>query len=51
MPVGLGLVILQYSVELLSLLTGRAPPFGISEKQSAEDIARAQAEEALGGAG
>lgn len=51
MPVGLGLLTLQYIVEILSLVTGRAPPFGISDKESAEDIARAQAEQALGGAG
>ena len=29
MPVGLGLLVLQYVVELLCLVTGRAPPFGI----------------------
>jgi TRAP-type C4-dicarboxylate transport system permease small subunit len=51
MPVGLGLLTLQYIVEILALVTGRAPPFGISDKESAEDIARAQAEQALGGAG
>lgn len=51
MPVGLSLVTLQYVVDILSLITGRAPPFGISEKESAEDIARAHAEQALGGAG
>jgi len=50
MPVGLGLVILQYLVELISLVTGRTPPFGISEKQTAVDIARAQAHEAVGDA-
>lgn len=49
MPIGLGLLNLQYLVELLSLITGRAPPFGISEEHKAEDVARAQAEEALGG--
>ncbi|HUL90645.1 MAG TPA: TRAP transporter small permease [Pseudolabrys sp.] len=50
MPVGLGLLILQYLADLLGLITGRSPPFGIQDKQDAEDIARAQAQEALGGA-
>jgi TRAP-type C4-dicarboxylate transport system permease small subunit len=31
MPVGLGLVCLQYLAELWSLLAGREPPFGIRE--------------------
>ncbi len=31
MPVGLGLLVLQYAVELINLVTGRAPPFGIGE--------------------
>ncbi len=51
MPVGLGLLILQYLVDILSLITGRAHPFGIKPQEDAEDIARAHAEEALGGAG
>jgi TRAP-type C4-dicarboxylate transport system permease small subunit len=50
MPVGLGLLILQYLVELLCLVSGRTSPFGLSEKQSAEDFAREQAKAALGGA-
>ena len=29
MPVGLGLLVLQYVAELVSLVTGRTPPFGI----------------------
>jgi TRAP-type C4-dicarboxylate transport system permease small subunit len=48
MPIGLGLVVLQYLAELLCLVTGRSPPFGISENQAAEDVARAQAHEAIG---
>ena len=32
MPVGLGLLLLQYVSDLLCLLTGRAPPFGIEGK-------------------
>ena len=48
MPIGLGLLVLQYFVELLCLVTGRSAPFGISEKQTAEDVVRAQAREAFG---
>ena len=33
MPVGLGILTLQYVVELLSLVTGREPPFGIGAKE------------------
>jgi TRAP-type C4-dicarboxylate transport system permease small subunit len=51
MPVGLSLLTLQYVVEIVALITGREPPFGMKGKESAEDIARAQAEQALGGAG
>jgi len=31
MPVGLGLLVLQYFAELACLLTGRTPPFGLGE--------------------
>ena len=31
MPVGLGLLVLQYVAELACLLTGRTPPFGLGE--------------------
>jgi TRAP-type C4-dicarboxylate transport system permease small subunit len=51
MPIGLGLLILQYVVELVCLVSGRTSPFGLSEKETAEDIAREHAKEALGGAG
>ena len=51
MPVGLGLLVLQYAAELLCLVTGRAPPFGIPDKASAEEVAKELAREALGGAG
>jgi TRAP-type C4-dicarboxylate transport system permease small subunit len=50
MPIGLGLITLQYVVDLISLLTGREPPFGIKPRETAEDAARAQARQALGGA-
>jgi TRAP-type C4-dicarboxylate transport system permease small subunit len=48
MPIGLGLLVLQYVAELLLLLRGRARPFGIHDKEAAEDAARARASEALG---
>jgi TRAP-type C4-dicarboxylate transport system permease small subunit len=48
MPVGLGLLNLQYIADLLCLLTGRAPPFGLKPKEDAEEFARAQAKQALG---
>ena len=51
MPIGLGLLVLQYIAELICLVTGRAPPFGIPEKAGAEEIAQELAREALGGAG
>jgi TRAP-type C4-dicarboxylate transport system permease small subunit len=51
MPVGLFLLTLQYIVDIIALVTGRDPPFGMTDKESAEDVARAQAEQALGGAG
>jgi TRAP-type C4-dicarboxylate transport system permease small subunit len=47
MPVGLGLVILQYVAELLGLVTGRTQPFGMSPREDAEEIARAHAKEVL----
>jgi TRAP-type C4-dicarboxylate transport system permease small subunit len=34
MPIGLGLVVLQYVVELIFLLTGRTPPFGIGDERT-----------------
>ena len=51
MPIGLGLLVLQYAADLMSLLTGRTPPFGIPEKAGAEEIIQEQAREALSGAG
>ena len=50
MPVGLGLLILQYLADLLCLITGRTPPFGIKDQEAPEDVARAQAREVLGSA-
>ncbi|HZL31917.1 MAG TPA: TRAP transporter small permease [Pseudolabrys sp.] len=48
MPIGLGLIMLQYVVDLLSLLTGRQPPFGLKPRETAEEAAREQARQALG---
>ena len=48
MPLGLGLVTLQYVVDLICLVTGRTPPFGLEPRATAEDMARAQARQALG---
>jgi hypothetical protein len=48
MPVGLGLLVLQYIGEVMSLVTGRSLPFGLKPKEDAEEFARAQAKQALG---
>jgi TRAP-type C4-dicarboxylate transport system permease small subunit len=48
MPVGLGLLVMQYFAELVCLVTGRAQPFGMKPKDDAEEFARAQAKQALG---
>jgi TRAP-type C4-dicarboxylate transport system permease small subunit len=48
MPIGLGIISLQYVAEILKLVTGREPPFGLPPKATAEELARAQAKEALG---
>lgn len=50
MPIGLGLLVLQYAVELICLVTRRSPPFGIKDVETAEDVARVHAREALGDA-
>jgi len=50
MPVGLGLLDLQYVADLLCLATGRAPPFGIRKGVEPDEVALAQAREALGDA-
>ncbi|MDA9426300.1 MULTISPECIES: TRAP transporter small permease subunit [Bradyrhizobium] len=50
MPIGLGLLVLQYVVELLCLVTGRSPPFGIPEDHAVEDVVRAHAHEVVGDA-
>ena len=50
MPVGLGLLVLQYVADLLSVATGRAAPFGIRKELHAEEVALDQARQALGDA-
>jgi hypothetical protein len=35
MPIGLGLLTLQYVAELFKLVTGREPPFGLAPKDAA----------------
>jgi TRAP-type C4-dicarboxylate transport system permease small subunit len=50
MPIGLGLLVLQYIAELICLVTGRAQPFGLKPKEDAAEFARAQAKQALGDA-
>jgi hypothetical protein len=34
MPVGMGLISLQYVADILALMTGRAIPFGIDEGEA-----------------
>jgi TRAP-type C4-dicarboxylate transport system permease small subunit len=41
MPVGLGLLTLQYIVDFLNLLTGREPPFGMPPDQHTPSITEA----------
>jgi TRAP-type C4-dicarboxylate transport system permease small subunit len=47
MPVGLGLLVLQYVAEILCLATGRTPPFGVRKDADADDVALAHARQAL----
>ena len=47
MPVGLGLLVMQYVAEILCLATGRSQPFGIRNGADADDVALAQARQAL----
>jgi len=50
MPIGLGLLVLQYFADVMSVATGRTPPFGIKPAEDAEELLRAQAKQALGDA-
>jgi len=47
MPIGLGLLVLQYVAGLLCVATGRSPPFGIRRGEQADDLALAQARQTL----
>ncbi|MFN3659018.1 MAG: TRAP transporter small permease [Pseudolabrys sp.] len=38
MPVGLGVLSLQYVVDLINLLSGREPPFGMEVKERGSDL-------------
>jgi len=38
MPVGLGLLVLQYIAELLCLVSGRTPPFGIARGSDSDEM-------------
>jgi len=35
MPIGLGILSLQYTADIINLITGREPPFGIANKEPA----------------
>jgi TRAP-type C4-dicarboxylate transport system permease small subunit len=48
MPVGLGLLILQYVADILALVTDRAQPFGLSPKEDVDEFGREQAKQILG---
>jgi TRAP-type C4-dicarboxylate transport system permease small subunit len=48
MPIGLGLLVLQYVVDLISVATGRTLPFGLKPHETAEEAVRAQAKEVIG---
>lgn len=48
MPIGLGLLVLQYIVELINVATGRSLPFGLKPHETAADAVRAQAKEVIG---
>ncbi len=48
MPVGLGLLVLQYVAELLCLVTGREQPFGLKPREDIEEFGREQAKQVLG---
>lgn len=50
MPIGLGIISLQYIAEIIKLVTGRDPPFGLPPRATPEEIAREQVRDAVGGA-
>jgi TRAP-type C4-dicarboxylate transport system permease small subunit len=48
MPIGLGILALQYIAEIIRLVTGRALPFGLAAKETPEEAARVAAKQAVG---
>lgn len=50
MPVGIGILLLQYVADVLCVATGRAPPFGLRANEDADEFGREQAKELLGDA-
>jgi TRAP-type C4-dicarboxylate transport system permease small subunit len=38
MPIGLGILTLQYVAEIYNLVTGRAPPFGLKPGDAGHDV-------------
>ena len=48
MPIGLGLLVLQYIAELLCLLTGRALPFGLKPKEDCRGVRPGTGQASLG---
>jgi TRAP-type C4-dicarboxylate transport system permease small subunit len=48
MPIGLGILVLQYIADVLCVVTGRAPPFGIRPDEDAEEFGKGQGKALLG---
>jgi TRAP-type C4-dicarboxylate transport system permease small subunit len=48
MPVGLGILTVQYVAEIIKLITEREPPFGLPPKAIGEEAAKLAAHDALG---
>jgi TRAP-type C4-dicarboxylate transport system permease small subunit len=38
MPIGLGILTLQYVADLMNLVTGREPPFGVAEQRDVDSL-------------
>ncbi|MGB7276933.1 MAG: TRAP transporter small permease [Pseudolabrys sp.] len=50
MPIGLGILTIQYFAEIIKLITGREPPFGLPPKATGEEAAKIAAHDAVGDA-
>jgi TRAP-type C4-dicarboxylate transport system permease small subunit len=48
MPIGLGILTIQYAAEIVKLITGRELPFGLPPKATAEDAAKIAARDVVG---